>query len=158
MELRDARPEEYAEIGDLTVRAYEADGPMGEYVEELRDAEDRAKHTDVIVAVDEGRIVGSVAYVGQGGPYAEVTRNDDEAEFRMLAVDVAARGRGAGLALVEECLLRARTQGKRRLLLCTMGRMKPAQRMYDKLGFVRAPDRDWSPRDGIDLIAYSLDL
>ena len=158
MEIRDAMPEEYAEVGELTVRAYLADGPMGDYVEDLRDAEDRAKHTDLIIALDEGQIVGAVAYVGDGGPYREVGQTDDEAEFRMLAVDIAARGRGVGLALVEECLARARRQGRRRMLLCTMGRMKIAQHMYDKLGFVRAPDRDWSPVEGVDLIAYSLDL
>lgn len=44
--VRPARPEELAEVGELTVRAYVddglVDGAPGGYVDELRDAEGRA--------------------------------------------------------------------------------------------------------------------
>jgi hypothetical protein len=36
--------------------------------------------------------------------------------------------------------------------------MTAAHRIYVHLGFVRAPERDWSPRAGIFLEAYPLDL
>ena len=36
--------------------------------------------------------------------------------------------------------------------------MKPAHRIYERLGFTRVPERDWSPRPGVHLYAYSLAL
>jgi hypothetical protein len=36
--------------------------------------------------------------------------------------------------------------------------MTTAHRIYERLGFVRLPDRDWSPVTGVDLYAFSLDL
>ena len=37
-------------------------------------------------------------------------------------------------------------------------RMTAAQRLYERLGFTRLPERDWSPVPGIDLIVYSREL
>ena len=36
--------------------------------------------------------------------------------------------------------------------------MRAAHRVYERLGFVRAPERDWQPMPGIDLLVYRLDL
>jgi hypothetical protein len=36
--------------------------------------------------------------------------------------------------------------------------MTGAQRLYERLGFRRAPDHDWSPALGILLLGYVLDL
>jgi hypothetical protein len=36
--------------------------------------------------------------------------------------------------------------------------MTTAQRIYERLGFVRTPERDWSPVPGIDLLTYALPL
>jgi hypothetical protein len=36
--------------------------------------------------------------------------------------------------------------------------MRTAHRLYARFGFVRAPERDWSPAPGIDLIAFTVDL
>ena len=82
-----------------------------------------------------------------GSPYREIGR-DDEGEFRMLAVSPAARGRGVGQALVELCLRRARELGYAGIRMSTMDRMTSAHRVYERLGFVRAPQDDWSPVPG----------
>ena len=34
--------------------------------------------------------------------------------------------------------------------------MTVAHRVYERLGFVRAPERDWEPVPGVHLIAYHL--
>jgi hypothetical protein len=34
--------------------------------------------------------------------------------------------------------------------------MASAHRVYERLGFSRAPERDWQPVPGVDLIAYRL--
>ena len=44
------------------------------------------------------------------GDFGEVLESDDEAAFRMLVVDPAARGRGIGELLVRACLERARSR------------------------------------------------
>jgi hypothetical protein len=36
--------------------------------------------------------------------------------------------------------------------------MRAAHRIYERLGFRRAPDRDWSPVPGVDLIAFVVSL
>ena len=76
----------------------------------------------------------------------------------MLSVDHAARGQGIGELLVRGCLERARAAGKTRMVLSTDVRMSAAHRLYERLGFTRLPERDWSPMPGVNLLAYALDL
>ncbi|MBX6768591.1 MAG: GNAT family N-acetyltransferase, partial [Actinomadura rubrobrunea] len=80
------------------------------------------------------------------------------AEFRMLAVRERARGRGAGRALVEACLDRARAADLRGLRLVTQANMPAAQRMYERMGFRRTPERDWTLDNGVRLLAYHMPL
>jgi ribosomal protein S18 acetylase RimI-like enzyme len=101
--------------------------------------------------------VGSVALVLKGD-FGNVIASDDEAAFRMLVVDPAVQGRGVGELLVTTCLDRARAAGRRRMVLSTDPRMAAAQRLYQRLGFTRLPERDWSPVPGVDLLVYARDL
>lgn len=158
--IRPARTDELAAVGALTVGVYRAAKLAPEdYSASLADAEDRARHTDVLVAVDDqDRLMGAVALVLNGGPYAELAVAEDEAEFRMLAVDEQARCRGIGTALIQECLARARAAGKRRMVISSGDNMFAAHRRYEALGFLRAPDLDWSPLPGVRLLAYVLEL
>jgi hypothetical protein len=43
-------------------------------------------------------------------------------------------------------------------VLSTTADMRPAHRLYERLGFGRAVDRDWTPRPNLALIAYTLEL
>jgi GNAT superfamily N-acetyltransferase len=81
-----------------------------------------------------------------------------EAEFRMLAVTSEARGQGVGAALVQSCIERARSAGCSALALCSLRTMTPAHRIYERMGFARAPERDWQPLPGLTLVAYLLRL
>ncbi|SCK31612.1 GNAT family N-acetyltransferase [Streptomyces sp. WMMB 322] len=162
--IRAARDEELEDVGELTARAYLEDGLLdfGEhdpYLEVLRAAGRRAQHTEVLVALDAASesVLGAVAFVGNGGEYADLARTG-EGEFRMLAVRPEGRGRGAGEALVRACIDRARESGLERLVLCSHERMTTAHRLYGRLGFVRAPERDWQPYPGMWLQAFSLEL
>jgi ribosomal protein S18 acetylase RimI-like enzyme len=154
-----ARPDDFARIGQLTSDVYVGGGlASAAYGEQLRDVAGRADRAELLVARDdEGRVVGSVALVLQGD-FGEVTESDDEAAFRMLVVDPAVQGRGIGELLVTACLERARAAGKRRMVLSTDRRMTTGQRLYERLGFTRLPERDWQPAPGIDLLVYALDL
>jgi len=158
--VRLARPTEFAEIGELTVEVYRAlrGSSLGEYEVELRDVARRAEGADVFVAVDEtGALLGSVAFATFGSEYAEQAE-PGEAVFRMLAVASVARGQGVGEALVQACVDRARALRLCRLRLSTQAIMRDAHRLYERMGFVRTPENDWTVRPGIDLMTYALDL
>jgi ribosomal protein S18 acetylase RimI-like enzyme len=154
-----ARLDDFAAIADLTVGAYLGEGLASEgYATQLADVTGRAGRSELLVVRDgDGRVVGSVALVLEGD-FGEITKSNDEASFRMLAVDPGVRGRGVGELLVRTCLDRARAAGKRRMVLSTDPRMSAAHRLYERLGFTRLPERDWSPVPGVDLLVYELVL
>jgi ribosomal protein S18 acetylase RimI-like enzyme len=159
---RSATPADFDEIARLTVAAYEADGQLdGEigYEKVLADVAGRADHGELLVAADKatGRPVGSVLFVLPGGRYAEIAR-DGEAEFRMLAVDPAAQRRGVARALVEACVERATANGCTAVVISVRDFAEPAQRLYDSLGFVRLPERDWQPMPEVMLHGFRLAL
>jgi len=159
LSVQPAGPGDHAAIAELTVRVYvEGDLASSDYTTALADVAGRADRAELLVVRDEGdRVVGSVALV-LTGDFGEITTSDDEAAFRMLVVDPAAQGRGIGELLVTTCLERARAAGKRRMVLSTDPRMTAAHRLYQRLGFTRLPERDWSPVPGVDLLVYARDL
>ena len=63
-----------------------------------------------------------------------------------------------GQALVEFLLNRYRERGYRGVVLSTLAEMSAAHRVYEGMGFRRAPELDWSPLAGVSLIAFRLDL
>jgi ribosomal protein S18 acetylase RimI-like enzyme len=159
--VRAARESEYAAIGELTARAYLDGGFVAAgsfYVAELKNVARRAEQAEMMVAEDGGTLLGAVAFVPPGSAFGEITEAEDEAAFRMLAVSPDAQGRGVGRALVDACLARAHALGVARMRLSTQPDMTSAHRLYEKLGFIRTPDRDWSPVPGVDLWTYALDL
>lgn len=162
--VRPARDAELDEVGELTAQAYLGDGLLtfgseDEYLVKLRDARGRAADSDVLVATSAGEpsVLGAVAFVGDGGAYADIA-GPGEGEFRMLAVRPEGRGRGAGEALVRECLARARARGLRRVVLSSQPPMTTAHRLYERLGFSRTPERDWEPIPGLTLWAFAREL
>jgi len=158
--VRLARPEEFVAIGEISVAAYERDGQLvgSGYAEHLADVAGRAEVGEVYVAVDEGgELLGSVTFTLPGTALAELS-GPGEAEFRMLAVAPAAWGRGVGSLLAQACIARAQELDATAVMICTRSFATVAQTIYEKLGFVRVPDRDWMPAPGISLLALRLDL
>ena len=159
MEIRRAASDEHAEIGELTVAAYAAftKGAEDFYVQHLRDAAARDRDAELWVAVDDGVVVGTVTIAPEGSPWRELGK-PGEGEFRMLAVAPAARGRGVGEALVRHAVDRFRAEDLTRVVLCSLREMGAAHRIYQRLGFERAPELDWSPQPDVHLIAFTLEL
>ncbi|MFE5207895.1 GNAT family N-acetyltransferase [Streptomyces sp. NPDC056600] len=158
---------EHETLGAITAAAYLDDGLLAfggsdSYLRTLRDVRARAAApgAEVLVAAEGDRLLGGVTFVA-GGPLADIAAAD-EAEIRMLAVARHARGRGVGEALVRCCADRAGALGgRRRLVLSTQPKMLAAHRLYERLGFVRAPLRDWNPvpeATDIDLLVYELPI
>jgi ribosomal protein S18 acetylase RimI-like enzyme len=160
--VRAATPAEWDALGALCAAAYAADGlASASYQGRLRDVAARAADAEVLVAEAEvlvaeadGVLLGSVTWIPDGGPYGEIAR-DGEAEFRMLATAPAARGRGAGEALVRACLARGQALGRAAVVCSSASSMQAAHRLYRRLGFVRDPARAWSPLPGVDLEVFA---
>lgn len=157
--VRVVTPEEKSrlqEIGELTALAYLADGLIDHahpYVPQLRDAEARARHADLLAMFDgqegAGAIVGTITLVPPGSPFVELAQ-EGEYELRMLAVSPMERGRGIGRTLARAAMDRAVSLGARRIVLSTMDTMHAAHRLYEDMGFARREDLDWVVEDNPD--------
>jgi ribosomal protein S18 acetylase RimI-like enzyme len=169
MQIRLIRLDECEALGQITLRAYKnLDGreSLGPYEKQLLDVAARQLDSEVYVAVDnDGNLVGGVTYVP--GPERTMSefQDPDAAGIRMLAVDPQYQGLGAGRALVEACIARARLQHRRRIILHSTPVMTSAQALYQQLGFESFPELDvwftddpYSPSDPLHLIAYTLTL
>jgi ribosomal protein S18 acetylase RimI-like enzyme len=170
--IREARPGELAAVGDLRVAAYEAGGFLNpRYAPELRALGTQGDGT-VLVAIEaddppapaaadgsggDGKIAGTIMLVTW--PRAgELVGGPDEAEIRALAVAPGVQQGGVGTGLLLTALNWAELAGARRVVLSTLPEMRAAHRLYERNGFRRLPDRDWSPAPGVQLLAYALEL
>ena len=165
MEIREAAPEEYAEAGRVTAEAYREfvrpeDEDWERYLVRIADVEARAGQTTIMVAVEDGRVLGSLTLELEGrvrdGDEEQRPLDPGEAHIRMLGVDPAARARGVARALMEASEARARAAGKTFMTLHTTQRMQAAQSMYERLGYERLEDRVFP--DGFVLLSYTKTL
>lgn len=165
MEIRELRPDEYEAAGRITADAYREFVDPGfendwvEYLAEIADVAGRAPRMPVLAALEDGRILGTATI-----EHGEQTVGDDDerlpedtACLRMLGVDPSVRRGGVGRALVEAALDWARSHGMRTMILRTTTRMTTAHRLYESLGFERAPELDMEFPE-VSLIAYRLAL
>lgn len=158
--IRRASSDELGAVGELTVAGY-LTGPLSAsdpYLEALRDAAGRDVDSPVIVAVDQnGVLLGTATWCPEGSSAREIAE-PGEGEFRMLTVHPAARGHGIGVQLVEHLLGLSREHGYSAMVLSSSPWMTTAHAMYERLGFRRTPERDWSPRPGLTLRTYRREL
>lgn len=154
LEIRCAASAEFPAVAELCVAAYAPFvGGDDDYLAVLRDAAGRAAAAELLVAVGDGVLLGTVTFVPDGGPLGEIARRG-ETEFRMLAVDPAAQGRGVGSALLRRILDASR--GRAGVVCSSLPAMRAAHRIYGRLGFRREPGRDWSPVPGVELLAFAV--
>ena len=167
--IRPVRAEEYERLGKLLVAAYAALPGMPQpdeqpdYYAMLANVGGRAARPSLTVFVAAnaaGDLFGSIDFIadmrnyGSGGPASTIT---DAAGVRLLAVDGAFRGQGAGKALTVFCIERARALGKARVVLHTTRAMQTAWAMYEALGFVRFPDIDFQ-QGNLAVFGFQLNL
>jgi ribosomal protein S18 acetylase RimI-like enzyme len=162
--LREARPDELDEVSLLIRDAnlqYEKFLPPEAWkfvMQDMMDVRGRLNKSQLIVAELDGKLAGAVTL------YLDASQSPLEswphgwAGIRLLAVQPAYRGRGIGLALMEDCVRRCRKQGIAFIGLHTTEMMDVARRMYERMGFVRVPKFDVYPGPGLVVMAYRLDL
>ena len=164
--IRDARAADRDTIRALTLAAYAEharvmapdawaglDGAVRAALETEGEGVER------IVAERAGELVGSVMlYSPSVDAYGGIAKRVSWPELRLLAVAPTLRGAGIGQALVEECARRARRAGAAELGLHTSESLRAAVRMYERMGFVRAPEFDFRPGGAELVMAYRLPL
>jgi predicted N-acetyltransferase YhbS len=151
LRLRDARPGDREAILEVTLSAYrEYATVMGPHWENYRQnilaTLGNPKPAEQIVAEKEDAVVGSVLLYPAGTLFSH--RESLSAplawpEVRLLAVTPQSRQQGIGAALIHECIKRATRSGAAFLTLHTTDMMQAAQRMYRRIGFVRAAELDF---------------
>jgi GNAT superfamily N-acetyltransferase len=166
--VRSARAADRAAVEAVTLAAYEqyaavlAPPLWAAYRENIVSTLGAAEPASVIVAEAAGALVGSVLLVPAGGTMAAPGRAASaplaEPELRLLAVAPAGRARGVGRRLVEECIRRSRAAGARAITLHTTDMMAVAMALYERMGFVRAPEIDFRPAPTMLVKGYRLAL
>lgn len=165
LSVRDALPAEIEAVLTLTLTSYTQYAPLmphghwDAYRSNIIDTIAAIKPGECIVAERAGTLAGSVLL------YPPHTASDPDhadapalPEIRLLAVPPEARGQGVAKALMAECLQRARLMGAAAIGLHTTDMMTVAMGMYERMGFVRDPARDFSPGEGVIIKGYRLDL
>jgi GNAT superfamily N-acetyltransferase len=166
--IRQARPDDFAALGQLLVSAYAAlpgmpspeDWPA--YYEMLANVATRAANpafTLFVAADDNGKLLGSIDYIDDLTQYgvSTVATITDAAGVRLLAVDGACQGQGVGKALAKFCIEHAQRTSKARIILHTTRLMQTAWTMYEGLGFVRFPEIDFRV-EHVDVFGFRLEF
>jgi ribosomal protein S18 acetylase RimI-like enzyme len=156
--IRGARTEDAAEVADLWTEAYVTLG-VGGRVDPYSEADFAASAGDgeVLIAEDGGGIAGVVVLHPPNSPGRAVAVAA-EAELSRLAVASAARRRGTGRALVDQCEGRARAAGWPAIALWSRPGQFEAHRLYLSTGYRRLPERDTVDATGHPRLAFLLDL
>ena len=142
----------------------EASEELAGYYESLRAVGFRAAQPGVVILVaigEDTELLGGVTFCEDMKSYGAAAAEGvghDAAGIRMLAIGDTARGLGLGRALTEECLRRARSLGRKQVVLHTTEVMPVARGMYDRMGFQRSPDLDFNPGDDMLVMGFRLDL
>jgi ribosomal protein S18 acetylase RimI-like enzyme len=119
------------------------------------------EQADQFVAELDGKVVGSVLLYRLGKLNTDPQGNQLEMqspEVRLLAVAPGARGRGVGFALMNACIDQAARAKAQSITLHTNDMMQAAVRLYERMGFQRAPELDFSPVEGVVIKGYRYGL
>jgi len=145
IDIRPAHPDHIELIGHLTVGAYHAGGhltPGSPYESVLRDVGSRLDRT--LIADRAGELVGAISAFEHGHPMSELA-TEGEWEIRFLAVRADCWGSGVARSLMAAAEDRAESGGAGSIVLYVIDRNERARAFYPRLGYVRRPERDWSP-------------
>jgi GNAT superfamily N-acetyltransferase len=156
MTVREAVPGEHAEIRELLTTAYaQYAAAVGvralfdHYLAGVTDLAGDDDHSDgrmtLLVVESAGRIAGTARLYAPGAvPYLP----PDWAWVRAVGVRPQLRGAGIARELMADCHRRAAEDGAAATSLHTMDFMPDAIRLYERLGYRRAPEQD------IDIAEY----
>ena len=154
--IRNVRTGELPAVGNLMVKAYSnldgfpKESELPDYFELLRNVGVLLKNpgTEILVAVsDSDEIGGAVVFIGNMryyGAHNNIVNEPDSCGFRLLAVDPDKSRNGIATSLVHACIAKAKERNASSVIIHTTDPMKVAWRMYERLGFERSKELDFS--------------
>jgi GNAT superfamily N-acetyltransferase len=164
LQLREGLPAERDAIIAVTLAAYEQydavmpPGAWEAYATSIRETFTNDTTSARIIAVEQHVIVGSALLLPPVAepPIGRVAQ--PYPEIRLVAVAPKARRRGVATAVLNECIRRTRAEGYGAIGLHSTQYMADAIRIYERMGFVRAPEHDFHPPSGVLVMGFRLDL
>ena len=114
-----------------------------------------ARNGELFVAEREGAVVGVIALLAPEAPGRAVSQAG-EAELSRLAVARDARHLGVGRTLARHCEQRAQAEGWQAIALWSRRYQTEAHRLYESLGYERAPQRDTVDETGHERLVFRL--
>jgi GNAT superfamily N-acetyltransferase len=153
--IRNAKPEEFTETGNLMVQVYSQlegfpkESEQPNYYKMLANIGELTNNpgTELLVAVSsDNKIVGGVVffsdmkYYGSGGT---ATKEENSAGFRLLAVSPIVQGKGIGKLLTMVCIEKAKNKRLKQVIIHSTKAMQIAWKMYENIGFKRSEDLDF---------------
>lgn len=154
-QVRNAKPEEFAELGKLMVQVYSQlewfpkEDEQPNYYKMLANIGELINNpeTELLVGISpDNKIVGGVVYFGDMKYYGSggtATKVQSASGFRLLAVANEARGCGIGKLLTNECIKKAMNKKQRQVIIHSTKAMQIAWKMYESMGFKRSEDLDF---------------
>lgn len=165
--IREIRKDEFQTLGRLMVEVYSnlAGFPKPDeqprYYEMLENIGHFSERKDakVLVAISaDDELVGGIVYFGDMAEYGSggiATTVKNASGIRLLGVSARARGMGVGKALARACIQLARDNGHAHIVLHTTQPMQVAWSLYEKLGFERSKDLDFT-QEGLPVFGFRL--
>lgn len=151
------RPEERDEVRELLTEAYQpyaTEMPPDVFEDYLASVLDTGDGRQ-LVATDSDKVLGAARLYLPGD--ATVRLPPDWAWVRAVGVRPSARGTGVAPAIMDHCAANAGDAAA--IVLHTMAFMPAAVRLYERLGYERAPEYDFlAGRGSFMAIAYQLPL
>jgi ribosomal protein S18 acetylase RimI-like enzyme len=154
--VRPASEEDASKIASLWTEVFLREQGIARPSWSESDVREAAVAGEVFVAEREERVIGAVALVPHGARLASITRAR-ESQILWLAVEQSTRGSGVAGGLMQQCRECAMRRGDAAIVLWTRCSMRAAQSLYERLGYVRTPERDSVPSRGRQL-TYRLGL
>lgn len=169
VKIRNANPVEFSIIGKLMVTVYSQlenfpnKSELPAYYDLLQNVGllTQKESTELLVAtLNDDKIVGAVVYFSDLKNYGArgiISKIKNASGFRLLAVDPKERGKGIGKLLIMECINRAKEQKQNHLYIHSTKSMKIAWGMYERLGFKRCSEIDFT-QDDFTVYGFKLSL
>jgi predicted N-acetyltransferase YhbS len=161
--IREARPDDDSRIGELLVNSFVS--TYGEKMPEvvvtdhrkadLRNVAEKRLRACVLVAEVSGRVVGSVTLLRPGDANSRAW-TPATADLRAMAVEKDLHGSGISKWLLDRCVETARSWRAEAICLHVRRGAHGVARLYERHGYVRAPEGDADLLPEIFLEAYLL--
>lgn len=152
MQIRPANDDDAAAIAALWTEGYTGTGPEGRKAPyATADYFTSAQGGRTFVAEEGGTVAGVIVFRPSASD-ARAVAAEGEAEQSRLVVSGVARGRGVGRDLTGLCIELAEEEGAVGIALWSRTHQVAAHRLYESLGYRRAPERDSADADGARLV------